>query len=248
MATTFHPFPRLPSEIRSQIWILASRPRLVHISITPTAMRPWKRTGDYDFASPTPPPALMHACRESRQCAPYQKSFFTILPNEEEEEEEEEEEAEARYIWVDFERDMICLEDDNVNRVSPHQADIRRLRVTIPTGDRGDLVFEVYGRSSHVLFEKFTALQELQLAMAEDFLAWGSTWPGRGYGACPRENIRYLDLHTGLLLTGPQLEMAYNWSWQHGGRVLDMETFDEDHEFMLANYTGLDLPGLAEID
>lgn len=238
MATTFHPFLRLPFELRTQIWNLAARPRLVHINITPTALKPWKRTGDYDFASPTPAPALAHVCQESRQCAPYQKAFFTTLPDE----------SEVRYIWVNFEEDMICVEDDNLGGLSPHLADIRRLRFTIPTGDRGDLVFEVFGWSRNGIIESFTALRELQLAIAEYFLAWGSKWASPGYGKCPRENVRFLDLNTGLLLTGPQLEMAYNWSWQHGGRVEDMETFDEDHEFMLANYTGLDLPGLAEID
>jgi hypothetical protein len=42
--------------------------------------------------------------------------------------------------------------------------------------------------------------------------------------------------------------MAYNWSWQKGGRVLDMDTFDDDHDFMLRGYTGLDLSELADID
>jgi hypothetical protein len=201
-------------------------------------MKPWKRTGKYDFASPTPSHALMHACQESRQCAPYQKAFFTTLPDE----------SEVRYIWVNFEQDMICVKEDNLDRLSPHEADIRRLRLMIPTGDRGDLVFESFGRSSSAIPESFTALRELQLAIAEFFLAWGSTWGGPGYGGSLRENVRFLDLDTGLLLTGPQLEMAYNWSWQKGGRVLDMDTFDDDHDFMLRGYTGLDLSELADID
>lgn len=142
----------------------------------------------------------MHACQQSRQCAPYQKAFFTTLPDE----------FEVRYVWVNFEQDMICVEDDNLDRLSPHQADVQRLRFTIPTGDCGDIVFEVFGCSSKVLLENFTALRELQLAIIEYFLAWGSIWAGPGYGECPRENVRFLDLHTGHLLTGPPLEMAYN--------------------------------------
>lgn len=80
------------------------------------------------------------------------------------------------------------------------------------------------------------------------FLGLGVKVGCGGYGKCPREIIRFLDLHTGLLLTGPQLEMAYNWSWLKGGRVLDMDTFDEDHEFVLRNYTDFDLSELAGID
>lgn len=156
------------------------------------------------------------------------KAFLTVLPDE----------SEVRYIWVDFEQDVACVEDDNLDR----------LRLTISTGDRGGLVVEAFVRYSNDIMESFTALRELHLAIAESFLDWGSTWPGPGYGGCPYENTRFFDLHTALLLSGPQLDMVYNWSWKHGGRVLDMDTCDEDQGFMIANYTGLDLSELLEIN
>ncbi|OTA02934.1 hypothetical protein A9Z42_0033520 [Trichoderma parareesei] len=238
MAVTFHPFPRLPTELRLRIWALAVTLRLVHISAKPTEVVRWKRIAPNDFSSPMAPPAVMHVCRESRQCAPYQKAFFTMVPGE----------PEHRYIWVDFEQDMICLADDRVDWLEPYQADIRRLRFTVPPGDRGDLLFDVFGSVSKKLVAPFTALRELHLAISEYFCAWGSTWAVCGFGPCARENVRFLDLNTGLLLTGPQLEMAYTWQWQQGGRVMDMDDFDDELRFMLDNYTGLDLPELAKIE
>lgn len=42
--TTFHPFPRLPSELRARIWELAIRPSLIHgahyFSIPPVSTKP----------------------------------------------------------------------------------------------------------------------------------------------------------------------------------------------------------------
>ncbi|KAL6879439.1 hypothetical protein HDV57DRAFT_518135 [Trichoderma longibrachiatum] len=216
MAGTFYPFARLPTELRLRIWALAATPRLVDISARPTEVVRWKRIAPDDFSSPTPPPAMMHVCRESRRCAPYQKAFYTLVPGE----------PEHRYIW----------------------SKIRRLRLTIPPGSPGDLLLEVFSSMSRELMAPFTALRELHLAISEYFCAWGATWACSGFGPCARENVRFLDLSTGLLLTGPQLEMASAWEWQQGGRVMDMDDFDYELRFMLDNYTGLDLPELAKIE
>ncbi|EHK21673.1 uncharacterized protein TRIVIDRAFT_131867, partial [Trichoderma virens Gv29-8] len=70
------------------------------------------------FASMIPQAELMHVCRESRQLAPYQKAFFTTLPGD----------SETRYIWVNFNEDMICLEHHHLSALDPHADDIQRLR------------------------------------------------------------------------------------------------------------------------
>ncbi|PTB69950.1 hypothetical protein BBK36DRAFT_1110294 [Trichoderma citrinoviride] len=234
----FHPFPRLPTELRLRIWALAATPRLVHISVRQTELDRWKRIALNDFSLPMPSPAVMHVCRKSRLCAPYQKAFFTIVPGE----------PEHRYVWVDFERDMVWLANSQLERLEPYETKIRRLRFTVEPGARGDLMFEAFGGCSHEFMAPFTVLRELHVAISDCFCAWGSTWAGSGYGKCPRENVRFLDLTTGLLLTGPQLEMACEWEWQKGGRVIDMDDFDYELWFMLANYTGSNLPELAKIE
>jgi hypothetical protein len=64
---TFHPFPRLPTELRLKIWEMTVEPRVVELrcehksgSIVPDDSRHIR------LSSPTPPPATLAACRESR--------------------------------------------------------------------------------------------------------------------------------------------------------------------------------------
>lgn len=55
---TFHPFPRLPLELRQQIWELSIEPREVVIAA--------RRTMPGHGRQPTPSPPLLVACAESR--------------------------------------------------------------------------------------------------------------------------------------------------------------------------------------
>ncbi|UKZ76849.1 hypothetical protein TrVFT333_004564 [Trichoderma virens FT-333] len=166
MATTFHSFSRLPFDIRSQIWALAAYPRLIHVRTTP---KPDRFEGhrfagsDRYFASMIPQAELMHVCRESRQLAPYQKAFFTTLPGD----------SETRYIWVNFNEDMICLEHHHLSALDPHADDIQRLRFTVPTGREFEYWAESFTRFSRSKFTKFTALREVYLAISHDMHFWG---------------------------------------------------------------------------
>ncbi|KAH7140369.1 hypothetical protein B0J13DRAFT_676722 [Dactylonectria estremocensis] len=123
MATaSFHPFPRLHFELRALIWGFAAAPRIVHI-----------RPDTTDFSSPTPPPAVMQASQEARRYAPYRKSFFTITNSG----------SKPRYVWVNFEMDMIYVEDEKPERLAPHLAEIQRLKFTIPA-DKDQLMYSFF--------------------------------------------------------------------------------------------------------
>lgn len=65
---TFHPFPKLPIEIRLEIWGFTIKPTFVNISWSPARRR---------FTSPRRPPAILQCDRESRQYGlkTYQLSF-----------------------------------------------------------------------------------------------------------------------------------------------------------------------------
>ncbi|KAI1177577.1 hypothetical protein F4777DRAFT_541494 [Nemania sp. FL0916] len=240
MATTFNLFGHLPVELRIQVWALAASPRILHVRVIPKLSDSLPGRADFGYASPIAPPAVLHVCQESRQNSSYQKAFFTTstLAGE----------PETRYIWVNFEQDMICLADHRVERLTPHEADIQRLRFTTPTGDYGDQFYSYFFHNSNRMLQRFPALRELHIAISEAFLVWGSTVNGVGYANCSRDNVKFLDLHTGLSLTGPQLEMAYNWSEEQGGRIIDVDDLDEEIRFALDNETGLNLSELADID
>jgi hypothetical protein len=70
---TFHPFPRLPYELRAQIWEMTVEPRVVNVEC-----RWGEATRQICLTSSTPVPAVLEACREARNHGLYQKAFSEI--------------------------------------------------------------------------------------------------------------------------------------------------------------------------
>ncbi|PVH69920.1 hypothetical protein DL98DRAFT_541246 [Cadophora sp. DSE1049] len=108
--TTFHPFPRLPDELRLLIWNLASaHPRTVTIHAHPRQTQ----IAEY-LISPSPIPAPLHTCRESRTEAftTYTKAFH--CPNN------------PRYTFVNFHVDTIRLVDFDLKKISAEDAGLTR--------------------------------------------------------------------------------------------------------------------------
>ncbi|KAK5991192.1 hypothetical protein PT974_09470 [Cladobotryum mycophilum] len=133
---TFHPFPRLPPELRAHIWSLTAHPRLVH-----------------------------------------------------------------------------------------------RLRVTVD-GDRSYDSFCYFGWE---IFAKFPMIKEMHIAIEESVLIWASAFEDFGWGSCPRENIRFIDNTSGLMLTGLELQMTHDWlmfhSWDCSRKVEDLDNLVEEIEW-----------------
>ncbi|KAK2616497.1 hypothetical protein QQS21_000539 [Conoideocrella luteorostrata] len=103
---TFHRFPLFPWDIRRLIWEASVQPRTVDARCDPAV--PYIR-------STTPAPAVLHACSETRNIGLYEKAFQSS-------------EAEPRYIWVDFEIDMISIGRSEFDFLRPKFLHIRRLK------------------------------------------------------------------------------------------------------------------------
>lgn len=121
---------------------------------------------------------------------------------------------------------MICLEDENLPALDPHAADIQRLRFTVPTGERFEYWAESFSGFTSSWFTQFTALREVHLAISNDMHFWGAT--SGSYGICPIENVRFLDIQTGLMLTKDQVQLAEEWESQFAWRVQNMDDIDEE--------------------
>ncbi|KAI1120042.1 hypothetical protein F5Y10DRAFT_273458 [Nemania abortiva] len=241
--STFHPFPNLPTELRLRVWVLAAEgPRILHVRIEDRPVWTSETELEHDtvYSSPTPPPAVLHACRESRQTAPYERSFLTSPGI-----------SEARYIWVNFRQDMICLADADIHRLEPYGAVIQRLRFTVLPSDPAlsGGTYEYWYHYSGEILEPFTALSELHISIPETILQWGSIAQDVSFQPPGRENVRFIDPQTGLSLNSDQYAMAYIWCCQDGGKVYNMSDIDEELEFHASSgYYNFNLSEMAVID
>ncbi|KAK3343327.1 hypothetical protein B0H65DRAFT_470964 [Neurospora tetraspora] len=188
--TTFHPFPLLPLELRLQIWESTITPRTVSLRVG-THWRPFTATPAYYYSllssTPTcaPPPALLallHTCRESREVglkASYQRAFsewdtdrggdvphLEVPPRA------------PRYLWVNFDLDMIDIGGLGIQFVERYKRQIRRLKMERNrTSTVGRHEFRALrGELQRGEWEK---LREVEIVVRDD--AWfPESWRGDG--------------------------------------------------------------------
>ena len=112
--SSFHPFSRLPAELRIQIWELAAFDRVLTIE-----------TGCYDsclknivsFWSPTPASPVTQVCRESRRYSSYRKYWSS------------DRKLDGRYIWISPAYDII-YEPDMPGYFTDRCTQIARLKIS----------------------------------------------------------------------------------------------------------------------
>lgn len=139
--TTFHPFPRLPAELRLLIWALTTSPRTVEVRIhndprTDTATATTTATAgpssqqqqnNLTLISSAPIPGPLQTCREARNAGIYHHVYpdltnYYIKPGTEY--------AEERwYFWVNFDMDMISIGTTDLDFLVPVAHLVKRLRV-----------------------------------------------------------------------------------------------------------------------
>ncbi len=71
---TFHPFPRLPYELRVHIWEMTVEPRVVEVRCD----RPVPTRQQCYLTTSTPVPAVLQTCQEARDHGMYKKCFSEI--------------------------------------------------------------------------------------------------------------------------------------------------------------------------
>ncbi|KAK6221141.1 hypothetical protein QIS74_04870 [Colletotrichum tabaci] len=132
---TFHPFPRLPAELRARIWELTVEPRIVEVRANndvegPESVIRWLPRMRY-LCSPTPAPAQLQTCREAREhlttCPDsvyrFDKAFSELatIPSEGGPRQE-------RYVWFNFDNDMLSVGRTDLHEFKAVAYQIRRLR------------------------------------------------------------------------------------------------------------------------
>ncbi|KAL7930096.1 hypothetical protein V8C35DRAFT_313544 [Trichoderma chlorosporum] len=220
--STFHPFSRLPIELRIRIWHLTAFPRIVHMK---HKLKILNEQRVLYMATSTPCPPVMQASRESRQHAPYQRAYKN--------------DYEPRYTWINFETDMVC-NDNGGNPLlhKPHEQDIQRLKFSIDN-DRADYWFFYYGFK---VIPTFSNVKEIHVAVKKDgnfgvrFMADAlehGCWDGY------EDIVTFLDAGSGLMMNANQLRLLSDWSSyysfdSYGKAVVD--TSEEDPEWLKSDW------------
>jgi len=190
---TFHPFPRLPAELRTRIWEMSVSPRIVvlHVDNYP-GLHPTPRP--LRLRSSTPVPAALQACHEARHhleqfcgyqrvCLSNQGVDLLVVGDSD----DKKPERRRQYVWVNLEMDMIDIEDSNMEHFQPVGRLVRRLRLERSIADD-----YFYHKEKYMLREVFPNVVEIHMVCSDSI----ETWEGESaqeYWPCARENIYFLD-------------------------------------------------------
>ncbi len=208
---TFHPFPRLPFELRARIWELTVEPRAVEVHVlytityvTKTVSVRKSRTVERQVAVPrvassTPVPAPLQTCREARNLGLYQQAFSELSPSE------------PRYVWLNLEIDMASIGTTYFDRFRPVAHLIKRLSFERKNGCESFYHFEAKEIAS------FANAKEIHVLCPEGIEAWHEA-SKEHYFPCGPENLFFIDLHDGRMMRSIELDemcdqvLAESWA------------------------------------
>ena len=224
----FHPFPRLPLELRIQIWASASTDDRV--------LKIRRRRLSRSYWSPTPVPAVIRACCESRKHCSYQKSFVVA--------------SSPRYIWADFGSDtlqmlgstMCGLVEDKHVEIN----EIQRLRIEMSLdGMRDDYEEEFfYHKYSHRIRD-LPRLEGCDVLVNDGLVSWTSLIEDVYWGACPKHKVRIVDAKTGEWIWRDTAGPYADWIYTDRGatrdyqRIVDVWNEEGREEAMMRMEEGL---------
>ncbi|KAG8410221.1 hypothetical protein J3458_018256 [Metarhizium acridum] len=191
----FHPFPRLPYEIRAIIWALAVEPRTVDVRAISGSRLPRgflysadPREEGKDPYVPVFPPAILHTCREARQQNIYQKVFYSHSTNQPEE----------RYTWINYDTDMIDIGLGYLETIQHIGSAIRRLRL-----NRENSEFWFWTESKDL--EKFPNVVEYHLVAEDNLESWCDAWDDFNW-SCEKQSLKFIDKETGQVMDPDEID------------------------------------------
>jgi hypothetical protein len=186
---TFHPFPRLPFELRAWVWRLTVEYRIIDL-VEPLLGQDTSLGPRLDGLRPAVP-ATLQACREARNMKLYSKHTFCGFDQ-------------GSYVWINFNIDIFDigdspLSDDFLKPVAPL---IRRLMFGREAGrslqdffkfEREDLDVFVNVEEIYIVCDEISGIEPWFGGSSYD-------WP------CGAENVRLIDVMSGEVITARKLD------------------------------------------
>lgn len=182
-------FPSLPPELRLQIWLLTIDPcrtvelRFVYVSVPDLSDGAdffeviWDAPRELVYAtSSTPVPAALHTCREARDVISrkYERAFTGG--------------TEPRYVWVNFDLDIISIGKSSFTWMIPEAPRIRRLKF-VREIEMDNLCEET------LELQMFSKVEELIIVRHHDDPNWDELEEGF-YWPCPIDGVWFIIVET----------------------------------------------------
>lgn len=200
--------------MRLRIWELAAQePRFV-------ALYPYDAEFEgrlyYNYSSPTPPPAILHVCRESRACgtrAAFYRAAFLDGPT---------------YVWVNFDVDVIEVDAVLGNLELPESDSLKHIRALFkPDQFSRHAYAEAFFGYSILSMNSFPSLQTFDLVVDDDLFEWTRFTRNTDFGVWGlRDAVRIIKFDTGEYITDKTSIWYEDWSLATRGlpaRELDIE-------------------------
>lgn len=206
---TFHCFPKLPPELRGLIWAHSVEFRTVDSRALRADKRPTRkrRARLRDPYTPLPVPVVMQVCRESRSQQLYERVEYRYPPERPPVTDTrpgvtvdaDPRPSEVRYAWVNFDKDMIDIETDDLGTILHLWSRIRRLKLERDFSSSS----WYHGEVQDLAY--FRNLEMCQIAGAVSVLRWFGGWEVH-YLSCKRENVFFIDTNSGEMVNAVQLK------------------------------------------
>lgn len=131
-----------------------------------------------------------------------------------------------------------------------HRSDIQRLEIRTDDDDDWYDAATIYNGMD--ILREFTSLREIQVVMEPGDLMWADVYANwHTFTLCPQANVMFIEEMSGLVLTGPQLQMVDDWrtfySFDSEGNPPDPDMLSESIEYDLSGYY-LSLTDMHNID
>ncbi|KAI2471450.1 hypothetical protein F4781DRAFT_111799 [Annulohypoxylon bovei var. microspora] len=201
--STFHPFPRLPTELRLYIWALAVEPRVVEVRVVPDHPLKVQR-----LVSPTPVPAILQTCQEARDLGLYKRGLSEVTATKV----NAAAGAESRYVWLNLDVDMVSIGKTSFRAFAPVASSIKRLRFERENSDESFYHFEVRELRNWVNTE------EIHVVCEDGIEAWHCAshehhWP------CALENLWFFDPDDGRMMRSFEMEQMLDENLEELNRL-----------------------------
>ncbi|KAL4962981.1 2EXR domain-containing protein [Aspergillus stella-maris] len=191
--TGFTLSPYLPYELRILIWGMTIKPRTVEARII-------RKYGDWGspigLSSSTPIPSIFQTCHEAHDVGLryYKKAFWQLtIP-----------EIHPRYVWVNFELDLIDIGDTYFDHVKAEdRVRIRRLRFEREYSDT------FYFLETFELRDLYSP-REIHVLCTDGNWCWAEPYDHL-YRPCGPENLTFINKETGEVWGPKEIKMQFQY-------------------------------------